>query len=174
MAQRRGDATTSEARFRRALTLSPRDSYLLGAYADLLLEQNRAADVLELLRDQERIDALLLRRALALQQAGKQSAMQADVRELAARFDAAAQRGDTVHQREQARFELVLRHDAKTALALARKNWEVQKEPADIRIYLQAAVQARADARPVIDWVATHHTEDAAATRLIHQLQAGT
>jgi tetratricopeptide (TPR) repeat protein len=174
MAQRRGDATTSEARFRRALTLSPRDSYLLGAYADLLLEQNRAADVLELLRDQERIDALLLRRALALQQAGKQSAMQADVRELAARFDAAAQRGDTVHQREQARFELVLRHDAKTALVLARKNWEVQKEPADIRIYLQAAVQARADARPVIDWVATHHTEDAAATRLIHQLQAGT
>jgi tetratricopeptide (TPR) repeat protein len=174
MAQRRGDATTSEARFRRALTLSPRDSYLLGAYADLLLEQNRAADVLELLRDQERIDALLLRRALALQQAGKQSAMQADVRELAARFDAAAQRGDTVHQREQARFELVLRHDAKTALALARKNWEVQKEPADIRIYLQAAVQARADARPVIEWVATHHTEDAAATRLIHQLQAGT
>jgi hypothetical protein len=100
--------------------------------------------------------------------------MQADVRELAARFDAAAQRGDTVHQREQARFELVLRHDAKTALALARKNWEVQKEPADIRIYLQAAVQARADARPVIEWVATHHTEDAAATRLIHQLQAGT
>lgn len=173
MAQRRGDAATSEARFRRALILSPRDSYLLGAYADLLLEQNRAADVLELLRDQERIDALLLRRALALQQAGKQSAMQADIRELAARFDAAAQRGDTVHQREQARFELLLRHDAKTALTLARKNWEVQKEPADIRIYLQAAVQARADAKPVIDWVATHHTEDAAATRLIHQLQAG-
>lgn len=176
MAQRRGDAATSEVRFRRALTLSPRDSYLLGAYADLLLEQNRAADVLELLRDQERIDALLLRRALALQQAGKQSAMQADVRELAARFDAAAQRGDTVHQREQARFELVLRHDAKTALTLARKNWDVQKEPADIRIYLQAAVQARdaAAAKQVIDWVATHHTEDAAATRLIHQLQAGT
>jgi thioredoxin-like negative regulator of GroEL len=174
MAQRRGDAATSEARFRRALALSPRDSYLLGAYADLLLEQNRAADVLELLRDQERIDALLLRRALALQQAGKQSATQADVRELAARFDAAAQRGDTVHQREQARFELMLRHDAKTALALARKNWDVQKEPADIRIYLQAAVQARGDAKPVIDWVAGHHTEDAVATRLIHQLQAGT
>ncbi|MYN27792.1 hypothetical protein GTP69_15355 [Duganella sp. CY42W] len=176
MAQRRGDAATSEARFRRALTLSPRDSYLLGAYADLLLEQNRAADVLELLHDQERIDALLLRRALALQQAGKQSATQTDVRELAARFDAAAQRGDTVHQREQARFELLLRHDAKTALTLARKNWDVQKEPADIRIYLQAAVQARdaAAAKPVIDWVATHHTEDTAATRLIHQLQAGT
>lgn len=176
MAQRRGAFDAAEARYRQALALSPRDSYLQGAYADLLLEQHRAADVLSLLRGQERIDALLLRRALALQQAGQTAAMQADVRELAARFDAAAQRGDTVHQREQARFELLLRHDARTALALARKNWDVQKEPADIRIYLEAAVQARdaAAAKPVLDWVNIHHTEDVTAARLIRQLQTGT
>jgi tetratricopeptide (TPR) repeat protein len=175
MAQRRGDSAAAETRFRQALVLSPRDSYLQGAYADLLLEQGRAADVLTLVRDQGRIDALLLRRALAFQQAGQRSAMDADVRELAARFDAAGLRGDTVHQREQARFELVLRHDTRTALALARKNWDVQKEPADIRIYLEAAVQARdrAAAKPVLDWVATHHTEDVAAARLIRQLQMG-
>lgn len=176
MAQRRGAFDAAEARYRQALALSPRDSYLQGAYADLLLEQHRAADVLSLLRGQERIDALLLRRALALQQAGQTAAMQANVRELAARFDAAAQRGDTVHQREQARFELLLRHEARTALALARKNWDVQKEPADIRIYLEAAVQARdaAAAKPVLDWVNIHHTEDVTAARLIRQLQTGT
>jgi tetratricopeptide (TPR) repeat protein len=174
MAQRRGDATTSEKRFRQALALSPRDSYLQAAYADLLLEQGRAADVLTLLQGLDRIDALLLRRALALQQAGQRSAMQADIRELAARFDAAGQRGDTVHQREQARFELQLRHDARTALSLARKNWDVQKEPADIRIYLEAAVQARDTAKPVTDWIATHHTEDVAAARLLRQLPTGT
>jgi tetratricopeptide (TPR) repeat protein len=175
MAQRRGDGATAEARFRLALELDPRDSYLQGAYADLLLEQGRSADVLVLLRGQDRIDALLLRRALALQQLGQRNAMQADVKELAARFDAAAQRGDTVHQREQARFELLLRGDAATALALARKNWAVQKETADIRIYLQAALQARdaGAAKPVTEWIAAHGTEDVVAARLIRQLKAG-
>ncbi|GJJ02439.1 hypothetical protein RugamoR64_29770 [Duganella rhizosphaerae] len=177
MAQRRGAASIAEARYKRALALSPRDSYLLGAYADFLLEQRRATEVATLLKDQTRIDALLLRRALALQQQGNvRIALAADVKELAARFDAAAQRGDTVHQREQARFELMLRHDPATALALARKNWAVQKEAADIRIYLESAVQARDAnaARPVLDWVALNRTEDVAAARLIRQLQAGT
>jgi tetratricopeptide (TPR) repeat protein len=177
MAQRRGDATVAEARYKRALAMAPNDSYLLGAYADFLLEQKRPVEVLTLLRDQSRIDALLLRRALALQQQGGQSgALAADIKELAARFDAAALRGDTVHQREQARFELLLRRDVATALALARKNWTVQKEPADIRIYLEAAVQARdaSAAKPVIDWVTRHRIEDVAAQRLMRQLSNGT
>jgi len=175
MAQRRDDAAVAEARYKRALTMAPRDSYLLGAYADFLLERKRPREVLAMLNDQTRIDALLLRRALALQQQGDQrQALAADVKELAARFDAAMQRGDTVHQREQARFELQLRHDPATALTLARKNWDVQKEPADIRIYLEAALQARDAARPVLDWVALNHTEDAAAARLIARLKAGT
>jgi len=175
MAQRRDDAVVAEARFKRALTMAPRDSYLLGAYADFLLERQRPREVLTMLNDQTRIDALLLRRALALQQLGDQrQALAADVKELAARFDAAMQRGDTVHQREQARFELKLRHDPATALTLARKNWDVQKEPADIRIYLEAALQARDAAKPVLDWVAQNHTEDAAATRLIARLKTGT
>lgn len=177
MAQRRGAANVAEVRYKRALALSPRDSYLLGAYADFLLEQRRANEVATLLKDQTRIDALLLRRALALQQQGNaREALAEDVTELAARFNAAAQRGDTVHQREQARFELMLRHDPATALTLARKNWAVQKEAADLRIYLESAVRARdaAAAKPVLDWVALNHTEDVAASRLIRQLQAGT
>ncbi|MQA22671.1 tetratricopeptide repeat protein [Rugamonas rivuli] len=177
MAQRRGAADIAEARYKRGQALNPRDSYLLGAYADFLLEQRRAGEVVALLKDQTRIDALLLRRALALQQQGNaRKALAEDVKELAARFDAAAQRGDTVHQREQARFELMLRHDPAGALALARKNWAVQKEPADIRIYLESAAQARdaGAAKPVLDWIALHHTEDVAATRLVRQLQTGT
>jgi predicted Zn-dependent protease len=177
MAERRGDAAVAEARYRRALALSPRDSYLQGAYADFLLEQKRPAEVLALLKDQSRIDALLLRRALALQQQGGQlRALAEDVKELSARFDAAMLRGDTVHQREQARFELTLRHDPSTALKLARRNWDVQKEAADIRIYLDAALQARdaGAARPVLDWVAKNRTEDVAAARLARQLNTGT
>lgn len=175
MAQRRDAATVAEARFQQALALSPNDSYLLGAYADFLLEQKRPSRVVALLADQTRIDALLLRRALALQQQGQTSALAADVTELAARFDAAMLRGDTVHQREQSRFELLRRNPA-AALGLARKNWAVQKEPADVRIYLDAALQAgdRNAAQPVIDWIARHKMEDAGATRLIRQLEQRT
>nr|WP_315397262.1 hypothetical protein [uncultured Duganella sp.] len=173
MAERRGDAGVAEARYKRALAMAPNDSYLLGAYADFLLGQSRPAEVLTLLQDQTRIDALLLRRALALRQQGGQArALAIDVKELAARFDAAAQRGDTVHQREQARFELQLRGNAALALALAKKNWAVQKEPADIRIYLEAALAARdpGAARPVVDWVAQHHIEDVAVSKLVGRI----
>ena len=157
--------------------MAPNDSYLLGAYADFLLDQKRASEVLTLLRDQSRIDALLLQRQRTpQQQGGNAGTLAADVKELAARFDAAALRGDTVHQREQARFELLLRRDVPTALALAKKNWAVQKEPADIRIYLEAAVMARdaVAAKPVIDWVTRHKIEDITAQRLIRQLTNGT
>ena len=171
MAQRRDAVTLAETRFQRALALDPHDSYLLGAYCDFLLDQKRPSRVEALLADQTRIDALLLRRALALQQQGKTAALAADVAELDARFNAAMLRGDTVHQREQARFEL-LRRDTAKALTLARKNWAVQKEPADMRIYLEAALQARdrEAAQPVIDWIAKHKTEDAAAAKLMRQL----
>ncbi|MFA9219478.1 MAG: hypothetical protein ACEQSK_20560, partial [Sphingomonadaceae bacterium] len=97
------------------------------------------------------------------------------ISELAARFDAALQRGDTVHQREQARFELHLRHDPRAALALARQNWAVQKEPADVRIFLEAALGAHDQraAKPVLEWLASHHMEDLRTARLAQQLKGG-
>ena len=174
MATRRGDAATAEVRFRRALAISPSDSYLRAAYADFLLDQQRPLDVVKLVRDQSRIDALLLRHALALQQIpGSQRALAAADAELRARFNAAMQRGDSVHQREQARYELHLHRDAKTALALAQKNWDVQKEPADLRIYLEAALQARdsAAAAPVLTWIRNKGVQDAAVLKLVQQLK---
>lgn len=174
MAARQGAASTAEAYYRRALALRPRDSYLLGAYADFLLDQGRARAVITLLQGQTRIDALLLRRALALRQLPDAApALAADVAELAARFDAARQRGDTIHRREQARYSLHLRHDPVAALALARANWAVQKELADSRICLKAAWAARAPAaaRPVLDWLASHGTQDVVLARLATRLQ---
>ncbi|WP_317203747.1 hypothetical protein [Janthinobacterium sp.] len=174
MAARRGDAANAAARFELTLALDGRDSYLLGAYADFLLEQGRGADALRLLRGQGRVDALLLRQALALRQEGAAGpALAAAAAELGARFAAAAQRGDSVHRREQARFELHLRRDARAALALAQSNWAVQKEPADMRIVLEAALQARdaAAAAPVLRWIAEHRVEDLALARLARQLR---
>ncbi|MGB9107160.1 MAG: hypothetical protein WCC39_00595, partial [Telluria sp.] len=71
-------------------------------------------------------------------------------------------RGDTVHQREQARFELALRHDPAAAVRLAKANWSVQKEPADLRILADCAL-ASGDAeaaRLVRDWLRSSRIED--------------
>ena len=173
MATRRGEMALAEARYATALARQPRDSYLLGAYADFLLDQRRPQEVVKLLKDQQRIDALLLRYALALQALpGQQTALQAATAELTARFNAAMQRGDTVHQREQARFALFLQRDVPAAVQLAQKNWAIQKEVPDMRILLEAALAARnyAAAQPVLAWVAANGVEDVALQRLVRQL----
>ncbi|CAN7598562.1 hypothetical protein LJR289_004347 [Pseudoduganella sp. LjRoot289] len=189
MATRRGDAGLAEARYKTALALAPRDSYLLGAYADFLLDRQRGAEATELLKDQHRIDGLLLRHALALKQiqqsqqgrhrdrrqaagAAASTELADAINELHARFAAAALRGDSVHQREQARYELHLRGDVGAALALAQQNWAVQKEPADLRILLEAAHAAgdRSAAAPALAWMARSGLEDIAIAPLAAQL----
>ncbi len=171
MAARRGAADVAEQRFRAALALAPRDSYLLGAYADFLLDARRPVDVLALLREQGRIDALLLRSALALRQVGERAALAAARDELQARFDAAARRGDRVHLREEARFMLHLQGDAGAALALAKQNWQVQKELADLRLLLEAGLAAR-DTRTTqaaLDWIGRNGTQDVQLAALVRQ-----
>ena len=173
MATRRGEWALAEARYTKALAQQPRDSYLLGAYADFLLDRQRPQEVSKLLKEQQRIDALLLRYALALQaQLGQQPAFLAAKAELAARFNAATQRGDTVHQREQARFALFLQQDIPAALQLAQQNWAIQKEVPDMRILLEAALAARnyGAAQPVLAWIAANGVEDVALHRLVRQL----
>ena len=173
MATRRGELALAEARYQTALAQQPRDSYLLGAYGDFLLDRQRPQEVVTLLKDQQRIDALLLRHALALQALpGQQTAFLAAKAELAARFNAAMQRGDTVHQREQARFALFLQHDIPAALQLAQQNWAIQKEVPDMRILLEAALAARnyGAAQPVLAWIAANGVEDVALQRLVRQL----
>ncbi|TWI69550.1 hypothetical protein IP91_00620 [Pseudoduganella lurida] len=168
MAARLGDATAAETHFREALALGPADSYLLGAYADFLLDRKRAAEVVPLLRGHEKADALLLRLGLALQATGAPDTAKVTAL-LRDRFDAAALRGDTVHQREQARFELVLNRQPARAIELAKRNWAVQKEPADLRILLESAIAAhdRAGIDTVRAWVAQTKIEDVAIARLL-------
>jgi tetratricopeptide (TPR) repeat protein len=168
MAARRGAAQDAEPRFRQALQLDPRDTYLIGAYADFLLDAGRNDEAAALLAPHARVDGLLLRHAIALKGSGKQRKLAPELTELAARFDAGERRGDGVHLREQARFELQLRGDATRALRIARRNWDTQKETADARILLEAALAAHdpAAARPVLDWMRASRVEDVALARL--------
>ena len=96
--ERRGEHSAAEAAYREALALGITDGYLLAAYSDFLLDQGRATEVLALLQGRERSDLLLLRLALAAKLSA--SPLQAGwQRDLAARFDAARLRGDTLHQK---------------------------------------------------------------------------
>lgn len=170
--ERRGDWAAAEAAFAEAGTLGVADVYLLAAQADFLLDRGRAQEVLALLKDRGRADVLLLRLALA---ARAKSDAQAGplARELFARFDAARLRGDTSHRKEEARALLALKGDAAAALPLARDNWAEQREPADARVLLEAALATRnkAAAAPVLAWLAEHRVESVALQDLARRVK---
>lgn len=166
-------AANAERAYREALALQRPDVYLLAAYADFLLDQGRAPEVLPLLQDHARADVLLLRLAIAAQ-AVNDRRRDAWARELAARFDAARARGDTTHRKEESRFVLAIGHDAARALALAQANYAQQRELADARILLEAAlaVRQRAAAEPVLQWMARSGVESPLLHALAAQLRA--
>ncbi len=171
-AERLGD-DSAEGHYRAALAIDPHDPYLLGAWSDWLLDHHRPQDVIALLSGETRIDPLLLRLALAEQAVG--SPMTAShVADLAARFETSRLRGDTVHRREEARFVLHLQQQPRRALALARTNWDVQREPADARILLEAALAAGqpAAADPVHAWLVGNAVQDRLLSALDRQCDA--
>jgi hypothetical protein len=163
----RGEATQAEAHYRAALALGRDDVYLLAAWADFLLDAGQPAEVVKWLQPWESADSLLLR--LAEAEAALQLPGAARLRQtMADRFVAARARGDTTHRAEEARFELRLRQDPKTAVRLAQENYAVQREPRDARILLEAAIAAQdpASAQPARDWLRSSGFEDARMRRL--------
>ncbi|HRI37701.1 MAG TPA: hypothetical protein PLO50_04020 [Nitrospira sp.] len=167
-----GAIRDAEQYFAEAFKVGIKDQYLLGAYADFLLDQGRHGDVVSLLCSETRADGLLLRLALA-EQALDIPSSKHHIAELAARFAASRERGTSVHVREEARFTLALLKDAKQALPLAQANWNVQREPADARILLESALadRNRSAAQPVIDWLETNHVEDFRLQQLAKHIQ---
>jgi hypothetical protein len=167
----RSDDAAAERHFRDALALSPRDVYARTILADYLLDKGRASEVMELLAGFERIDALLLRLALAARATGDPRFTRYR-EDLAARFAAARRRGDEVHLRDAARFALEIENDAGAALELARRNWARQRGIADARVLLEAAIAARepSAARPVAQWTKAMRVDDATTARLLKKL----
>jgi Flp pilus assembly protein TadD len=163
----------AERHFREARNVKIRDAYLLNAYADFLLDQGREREVVSLLLDEIRIDGLLLRLALAEHRLDSARTRE-HVLALRARFDASRRRGDSVHLRDEARFELHLLERPERALKFALANWRSQREPWDARLVLEAALAADSpgEAAPVIDWFYQTGLEDARIEKLVRSLSA--
>lgn len=174
IARRTGDAAAAEAHYQAALKLDDSDQYLLAAYAELLTHQRRWHDIVALLRRWERSDVLLLQLARAERAIGSPEA-QAHAATLKARFADAALRGDDFNAQDEAWFRLEFQSDAKGALALALKNWAIQKEPRDAEIVLEAALAARdtSAAAPVLEWMTRTGLEDPKLAELATQLKKG-
>jgi hypothetical protein len=165
----RNDA--AEAYFRSALKQGVTDQFLLGAYADFLLARQRPAEALTLLAGWERSDILLLRLALA-GRAAKDPRAADWVTQLRERFQAAALRGDKLHEQEAARFELDIEGQPAKALDLATRNYGEQKEARDAEILMRAALAAKQPraAVPALDWLRTSKYEDPVLTGLAEKL----
>lgn len=168
IAERLGRSELAESHYEEALALGARDVYLLAAYADFLLDRERPREAAKLLEDEERADALYLRRGLAAH-ASDSPDLERYVRNLEARFAAARLRGDETHLGSESRFTLQLLDRPAEALELALRNWAVQKEPVDARLVLEAARAAgRPDAaRPVESWLEETGLEDVRLARLL-------
>ena len=170
-AERLGDWPLAETHYRSALQLLPQDNFLAVAYADFLLDRGRPREVLSLLADHAQSDTAFLRLALAT------SALQSPDAErytwiMAARFEALKLRGSDYFGREEARFALQLQHDPQTSLALALRNWQVQRAPWDARVVLEAALAAHQPeaAVEVINFINDTHLEDPVVLPLAQQL----
>ena len=74
-----------------------------------------------------------------------------------------------MHQRENARFELNLRGDPRSALPYAVANWQVQREAADLRILAEVAAAANdASALRIVQrWLADTGLEYPAVAALV-------
>jgi len=173
MSLRMGNAKQAEEHFRTAYFEPINDQFLLAAYADFLLDQGRPDEVIPLVVDWFRSDILLLRLALA-EKAVRAPKAGEHIEALRSRFDAAALRGDKLHQQEEARFNLTLLGNKEKALALAQENWKLQREPRDARILLEAALAMKnpAAAQDALDWLERSNHEDPGLRKTAQQLKA--
>lgn len=161
----------AEGYYKRALGLGVTDQFLLGSYADFLIDRKRYAEVLLLLNDWERSDILLLRLALAAKNMQDPRASNWAT-QLRTRFADAARRGDRLHEQEAARFELDVEQNPKKALQLASANYSAQKEPRDAEILMRAAMSAGdgKQAGPALAWWRASGYEDPHIRDLATQL----
>ncbi|MBL1274619.1 MAG: hypothetical protein COB30_000870 [Ectothiorhodospiraceae bacterium] len=130
--------------FTESLRLDPLNGFTRSAYADFLLDQGKYRQVKDILSDHLFTDGLLLRYTMAdvHSKSNHQSTRQEirnNIEKLHANYSLSQKMDGDSHLRDQAIFYLYLKKQQSKALALAKSNWEIYKEPADARILLRCA-----------------------------------
>jgi tetratricopeptide (TPR) repeat protein len=166
--ERSGNLAAAETNLRRAVTGNPYDYYARLTLADLLLGQRRTNEVSVLLRDMPQSESTLLRLAESRAISGT-VASSSELAALKDRFDSARARGERIHARDLARFNLRLLANPAAALQAARSNWAQQHEPIDARLLIECA-QAAGDSSAIAevsDWQRRTHYQDVKLAALL-------
>ena len=145
-----------------------KDLYTAVALANALIEQQRWPQAEAVLAPLPSTDAVLLARWIAARRQ-QRDANPLQV-QLSDRFTAAQARGELLHAREAALFALEL-GDSVQALTLARRNWNDQREPADLRILVSAA-RATGDAAALAEvqqWLSRTGLRDVRVERALQR-----
>jgi tetratricopeptide (TPR) repeat protein len=180
LSARDGDLPEAESFLTRAVALTPAADYTRLALADVLMAQGHPAQALGTLQAARPSVGVLLRRALveAHDPAGSAAATRNSLSALQERLAVSAQRGERTHLREEARLALELAAERngerteqlRSAVALARDNFAIQRETEDVRLLARAAVSARDSAALAFleEWLHRLHYQDVVVDRLLH------
>lgn len=163
----------AEAHFREGIARDPDNYYLLRGYADLLLDQQRASEALTLLEDHLADTGILLRAGIAARRAKQPEKAETYKDQLRQRFVETRLRGGQPHGRYESRYYLELEDDPQKALAVAKENWERQKETRDTRNLLEAALAADdpSAAEPAVKFLKRYQVDDRILRDLLRQLE---
>ncbi len=140
IASRAGSAKADEW-FNQALALAPDDVRTLAPYARHLNQSGRPRETLALLSDVPDADALQLQRALAAHALGAPNAREL-TQSQARRYAVARAVGMEPELRDEAELLLTLRGQTAPALALAQRNFEMQRDHEDVDLLQRAAAAA--------------------------------
>ena len=173
LAQRAGALPEAQDLLTRAVALAPASDYTRLALADVLIARDRLAEAVKVLDTARPSVGVLLRRAIAQSRthAGYTPESLAALEE---RLAVSAQRGERTHLREETRLALEFPRadaaaDRQAVLALARDNFNVQRETEDIRLFARAAAITRDPAAlaTLEEWLQRSHYEDIVVDQLL-------
>ena len=150
IANRLGDIQAAEQYFQQALAIPTQDAYLQLRYADFLLTQQRAQDLLEQFSDIAADKQLLLRQHYAAQLLPKRMNKD-DYAMQVKRYVAVQQQNinnsevDKQHAALWAYYYLHIDQQPQKALRFANLNWKQQKSNQDLHLLLHAALLTQDD-----------------------------
>ncbi len=141
----------------------PRSHAVRLALAESLNRMGRHAQAMQVARQDNPTDALLVQQLLASQ--GLRDGQTAKLAEqVLARWGAQDLRQESLIERPRMVFLIRYGHDVQAGLELAARNWAEQNEPTDGLLFLEAALRTGqvSRAQAVLDWAkATGYTEPA-------------
>jgi tetratricopeptide (TPR) repeat protein len=168
-----GQSAQALAIWQKQLKANPQSHLLRLSLAEMLNSQGNYRQAKQIATTESASDALLMQALLA-----SRGLKESDEKRLASLIDARLKsqemRQESLIERPKLFYLIAYGKDPAAGLALSIQNWQLQKEPPDALLFIQAALavnQPRA-AEPVVNWAEKTGYTDPELAALIRQLQS--